>query len=296
MILYTEDGKQIPGDLISSAVLRSDSSPVPVTLEAVIRMDDDLKRKLVEDKTLSLPNGDVLRIVYVGATSNRMAQGNRNLGAQQVVALLDACRPMAYVRERAIIAENTTLFGLYRAAGCPLKAVEADFSVPRFVCPVGGVPTFHVARILQEEGGIVRWRNGRLQFMRIDDIFLQNPIASIPDLADEQCESGFMERHDVPWFYTLNAAGGAVFGNRSKARAVGFSPFKTPLQLRNMSSALVQRRVVKSGFSLSRLAGDLLNVAGVGNMAIVTAVNVWETGTDGSGTNQYSRFWLAEKG
>lgn len=296
MILYTDDGGQIQGDMIRSAVLRSDASPVPLTLEAEIRLDEDLKRKLVEGKTISTANGDALRIVLVGGVSNRMTQGAREMGVTLVTAISDACQPIAMVRERAIIAENATLFGLYRAAGCSLMAVDADFLVPRFVCPVGGVPTFHVARVLQEEGGIVRWRNGRLQFIRIADLFRQKPAETLADNAYEEVDSQFLERHDVPWFFSLNAAGGFVFGNRSKARAVGYSPFKTPLQLRNMSETLVRRRVIKTGLNLSRVAGDLISIRGAGDMAVVTAVHVFESGTDGSGSNQYSRLWLADKG
>jgi len=295
MILYTEDGRQIQGDMIRSAVIRSDASPVPVTLEAEIRFDEDLKRKIVEGKTISLANGDELSIVYVGNVSNRMAQGRREMGAQKVIALINSCKLMAYVRERALIAENATLFGLYRAAGCSLKAVESDFSVSRFVCPVGGVPSFHVARILQEEGGIVRWKNGRLQFRRIADLFRQEPAETLADNAYEEVESEFLERHELPWFFSLNAAGEFVFGDRTKARSVGYSPFKTPLQLRNMSSALVHRRVIKTGPTYSRSAGDMIRIVGYGDLAVVTAVHVFESGTDGSGSNQYSRLWLAEK-
>ena len=63
MILTFADGKQIRGDLIKSATLRSDLSPIPLTLEAEIRAGDDgLDKRLAEGQVLNV-GGDALRSV-----------------------------------------------------------------------------------------------------------------------------------------------------------------------------------------------------------------------------------------
>ena len=68
MILYLSNGEQIRGDLIRSAVMRSDMSPVPVTLEAEIRIDEDMAKRLAEGQIIGLggnnrESGDQLRII-----------------------------------------------------------------------------------------------------------------------------------------------------------------------------------------------------------------------------------------
>lgn len=294
MILTFPDGKQIRGDLIRSAVLRSDLSPVPLTLEAEIRAGDDGMDKLLsENQTITVQGSDAMRIVKSVRVAGRAAQGERNLEAYRITALLDACQSAAYARSRAIIKENATLSAIYRAAGATLKGIDADFPVPRFYCMVGDTPTFHIARALQEEGGAVRWKGGKLQFMRLADMFKQTPAVTLPDNADENVESGFLERHTVPSFFSLDAAAAPVMGNFDKARAVRFSPFKNAQRLRNMTRALIQRKVSRIGFSGQIAAGDLIAYAGGDKLAVITAAHVFESGSDSGGAqNAYTRLWV----
>lgn len=294
MILFFADGKQIRGDLIKSAVLRSDLAPIPMTLEADIRAgDDDMDKRLAEGQLLSIGSGDALRIVKSVRVAERAVQGTREMAAYRITALLDACQGAAYVRSRAIIKESAALSAIYRAAGATIKAVDADFPVPRFCCPVGETPTFHIARILQEEGGVVRWKSGKLQFVRLPDLFKQAPVLTLPDNASDDVASGFMERHGVPWFFSLDAAGAAVFGNRDKPRAARFSPFKDAQRLRNLTRCLVHRKTSRINFSGQIAAGDLIAFAGGAKLAVITAAHVFESGTDdGGASNTYTRLWL----
>jgi len=293
VILFLADGKQIRGDLIVSAVLRYDLAPIPVTLEAQIRVgEDDMERRLAEGQVITAGTGDAFRIVKSTLVAGRAVQGERQMAAIRITALLDACHTAAFVRGRAIIKEGATLAAIYRAAGATLKAVDADFPVPRFCCPVGQTPTFHIARVLQEEGGAVRWRGGRLQFVRLPDLFRQRPVLDLPDNGSDDVESGFLERHEVPWFFSLNDSGGAVFGNRDKPRSVAYAPFKDVQRLRNMTRCLVRRKVSAIALAGGVVAGDLVNFVGADPLCVITAAHVFETGTDGGGANQYSRLWL----
>lgn len=294
MILLLSDGNQIRGDLIKSATLRSDLAPIPVTLEAEIRAgDDSLEKLLKEGQTLSTGGGDVLRIVKSVRVGSRVAQGIREMAAFRIIALLDACQGAAYVRSRAILKESAALSAIYRAAGATIKAVDADFPVPRFYCPVGETPTFQIARILQEEGGVVRWRRGRLQFVRLPDLLKQTPVMTLPDLAADDIDSGFMERHEVPWFFSLDAAGVAIFGNRSKPRVVRFSPFKDVQRLRSMTRCLVHRKTPRIAYNGSIGAGDLVALASGAKLVVITAAHAFVSGTDdGGASDTYSRLWL----
>jgi len=297
VILYLSNGKQIRGDFIKSAVLRSDMSPVPVTLEAEIRIDDGIDKYLTEGQLLTVGGasaqyGDAMRIIKSTKVINRAVQGERKMAGVQVTAILDACHPVVFVRNKAIIKENDTLASIYRAAGATLKSIDADFPVPMFYCFVGDTPSFHIARALQEEGGVVRWKNGRLKFFRLPDLFRQKPIMNLPNNASDDVHSGFLERHEIPWFFSLNDSGGFVYGNQNKPRSVRFSPRKNEQHLRNMTRCLVQRKATKINFASQLAAGDLINFIDGEPLVIITAAHAFQSGTDGSGSNQYTRLWL----
>jgi len=294
VILFLENGQQIRGDLIKSAVLRSDLAPVPMTLEAEIRSGDGSIDKLLEEgRSLSTNSGDALHIVKSVRVAGRSVQGEREMAGFRVTALLGACMGAAYVRSRAIIKESAALSIIYLAAGATIKAVDADFPVPRFYCHVGETPSFHIARVLQEEGGVVRWKSGRLQFVRLPDLFKQKPAMTLPDNASDNVDGGFLERHEVPWFFSLDAAGAAVFGNREKPRAARYSPFKDVQRLRNMTRCLVHRKTMRIGYDGRVGAGDLIAFAGGEKLAVITAAHVFASGTDdGGASDTYTRLWL----
>ena len=116
MILFLADGKQIRGDLIKSAALRYDLAPIPVTLEAEIRAgDDDMEKRLAEGQLVSVGTGDSLRIVKSVRAVGRAAQGEREMTAIRITAMLDSCHSAAFVRSLAIIKESAALSAIYRA-------------------------------------------------------------------------------------------------------------------------------------------------------------------------------------
>jgi len=295
MIIHLNNGNQIRGDLLRSAVLRSDLSPVPVTLEAEIRIDEDLEERLSEGEIVTIgSSGDALRIIKSVKVLNRMAQGKREMDAVRITALLDNCHSIAFVRSRAIIKERNSLSSIYRAAGASIKAVDGDFTVPRFYCFAGDTPSFHIARLLQEEGGVVRWRSGRLEFFRLKDIFTQKPVMDLPENASDEFDSGFIERHEIPWFFSTNEDGSIVSGNKKNPRSARYVPFKDAGQLMNMTRCLVQRKSSKINLSPKIVAGDVIKSVSENEelFCVITVAHVFESGTDGSGNNQYTKLWL----
>jgi hypothetical protein len=295
VILFFADGTQIRGDMIVCATLRSDLAPIPMTLELDIRAgEDSVERQLAQDQLLTTAAGDKYRIVKSGRVQSKDVQGDYLMTVMRVTALLDACHSIAFVRSRAIVKERASLSTIYRAGGASVKTIDADFPVPRFCCPVGDTPTFHIARVLQEEGGVVRWKGGQLGFARLPDLFKQEPIATVPHNAAEDVESGFLERHEVPWFYSLDAAAGFVYGNRDKPRAVLFAPFKDEQRLRNMTRCLIRRKVAKVPLDMTIGAGELIEFADGARMVVMTAAHVWDTPGDGGAGETYTRMWLGE--
>lgn len=292
MILTPSNDKPLRGDIIKQAVLRYDMAPVPATLEAEIRVDDELRKLLGEGKTINC-NGDDFCIIKPVGGSGREAQGQHSSDVLHITALLDACHAVTFVRQRAIIKENVVLSEIYRAAGATLKAVAGDFKVGRFNCMNGGTPSFKIAKTLQEEGGIVCWKNGKLKFVRLPDLFKQKTVMSLPDNTSENVVSGFLERHEIPSFYSISLTGEVVHGNRDKARTSRYVPHKNEQQLINMSRCLVQRKISKLAYNDGLYAGDLIEFIGASPLVIVTAAHVFQSGTDGSGSNQYTKLWLS---
>lgn len=268
---------------------------MPVTVEAEFRTDDSLKKYLAEGAELEV-NGDKFRIVKSVKTAGRDPQGNRDTSTVSIIGLLSACHPVAFVRDRPIIKENSTLAEIYRATGATIKSIDADFSVPRFNCMIGQVPSFAIAKVLQEDGGVVRWKAGKLKFFRLSDLFRQTPAMTIADNADENVQSEFINRHEIPRFYSTDETGAIVQGNRSKARTARYQPFANELRLHNMTRCLVRRKVAKVAFSNRLAAGDLVSLAGSNKtLAIVTAAHVFLGGSDGGNAQQYSRLWLYDQ-
>lgn len=293
MILTTSNGKSLRGDIIKQAVLRYDMSPVPGTLEAEIRVDDELRKLLADGKTINC-NGNDFHIVKPAGPKGRELQGRHSSDILHITALLDACHAVTFVRQRAIIKENVVLSEIYRAAGATLKAVDGDFKVGRFNCMVGGTPSFKISQLLQEEGGIVCWKGGKLKFVRLPDLFKQKPVMSLPDNASENVVSGFLERHEIPSFHSISPTGEIIHGNQDKARSSRFVPHKNQMQLINMSRCLVQRKIIpRLAYNDELHAGELIEFIGAKPLTIVTAAHVFQGGIDGSGSTQYSKLWLS---
>ncbi len=248
MDIQLANGDLIRGDAIVSAVLRTDLVPVPVTLECTVRYSKDMEAQLKEGAIVKAGFGmPELRIIWSSPDRGSLGkeQGGKPLGSISFVALLDACADIAFRRAKAIIKENASLGAIYRACGARVS-IESDFSVDRFTCFAGGVPSYHIAVALQEAAGALVWMHEarKLKFMRMPDLFEGAPVVTIAGDDTEQIKSGFLERHEVPWFYSTEKDGAVVHGNRQKTRASAYTPLKSTVTLNNMTRALVHSRTM----------------------------------------------------
>jgi hypothetical protein len=287
MLLYTADTKQIRGDYIKMAVLRSDAVPIPASLEATIRVDETNIKQLKVGKTI-IANSDIYQIIHAEEKPDYRQQGSKPLTEVYLIAILDSVTSVSFVSAKAIIKKDAHLGQIYRACGARISSITGDFEVPRFTVLAGNVPTFQIAQIMQENSGILRYKNKKLQWFRVNDLFTQKPIMQIPDNASEDIKSGFLERNEIPTFYSVDEAGAIAIGNVNKTRSMMYTPNKNAQEINNMTRVLVRRKVSVLPYNLSLCAGDLLEVAARGNMAIVTAAHYF------SASRRYTRVWLAE--
>lgn len=287
MIISTESGVQIRGDLIEQATLRNGLYPIPVTLEAIITADDSLSAQLKQGKTLQIGSGDKLRIIHVKNQQANSAQGVRQQSAISLVAVLDAVHPMAFARGQATMFEKSTLASIYRAVGCKLAQVDGDIPAAKFYVPVGKVATQAVAEVLQEECACVGWRAGKLFFKRLHDLYKSKPVLSLAPSSSDMEQNGFLQRHEIPSFYSISPDGSIVYGDRAKARNSQFVPGKTETQLRNMSRCLIRRREQQVYYQQQICGGDLVEYVGEKKpLVVLTAAHVIQQGST------YTQLWL----
>ena len=290
MILFWENGTQIPSDLVVSYCLRSDLAPVPLALELDIRVFSEIESLTRQGRAITLMSGEEMQIVKREKISLGTVRNDRMEQGVRLTALLKACLPIAFTRRQAIIKEDATLAGIYRAAGASVRAVAADFPVPRFTCLAGETPSYQIRQVLQEEAGVVRWKNGKLEFFRYRDLFRQTPKSFISLTGSFDTQSGLLERHTIPAHFSIRDDGLVVFGNRDKDRSVAFSPVKTIQTLNNMGESLINRAPVTVGFDIRLAAGDLFSTSMGEPMVAITVVHTYNA-TEGQ-QSETSRLFL----
>ncbi|HWX01560.1 hypothetical protein [Collimonas sp.] len=292
MQIILSSGVALHGDLLLSACLHSDLAPVPMTLEAIVRASDETIAALKQGEKISLASeGYEFRIVQVKRNkASPNVQGDDMVAVLHIVALFEPCHQIAFRRKTAVIKEGATLGSIYGACGARVK-INADYSIARFACLAGGVPSYEIAKVLQEEGGAIYTDGREVTFTRLQDIFKQEPILSLEYDTTENIESGFMERHEVPSFFSIDAAGAFVYGNSSKVRVIGYQPRTDVRVLWNMTRTLVQKKIMTTDYLPAANAGRAIEIERV-KYAIITAAHAFEGGSDGGDSRMYTKFWL----
>lgn len=297
MQVFYEDGGDkllVDGEYIKKAVIRSDLVPIPVTLELDIRVEEDSKIFFEQGKKLYTGNGDEFTILKSEVVSSGKIQGGNMAQFVSIIAVLSALIDACYVKDRSIRKVKTNLSDVYRSIGCKLQGIDGDFSVSEFNCLAGEPPSFQISVILQESGGVITWLDGRLGFKTYNDLFSQEPLTDIPIYSAESVSSGFIERHEIPTFYSVNDQGDFIYGNQNKSRTLRFVPNKDEITLRNMSTCLVLKQVSRIGYNDNIRAGDLIQVNEKDSLVVITAAHVFSVGIDGDPARQYTKLWLGE--
>ncbi len=294
MNIVLQNGDLLSGDMLISAVLRTDLTPIPASLELTVRGSSVVESQVVEGHTItSSISSLVFRIIKVEkSTRFAGAQGGDVYPPITVTALYDPCHKIAFRRKTAVVKENVSLGAIYSACGASAR-IGSDFPIKRFTCLVGSVPSFYIASALQEEGGVLVLDAGKLKFVRLHDLFKSATSIVLQEDIAEEISSGFLERNEVPSFYSLDAQGRFVFGNRSKERVVKYQPRSDVRVLTNMTRALIKKRIARIDYAPQINAGNIIQVGDVKFVA-VTAAHCYASGTDGDGIDSYSKFWLAE--
>lgn len=294
MLIHPKGGVALRGDLVRRVVLRSDLTPIPVTVEIEVRVAAESIRALQQDAVIEVGAQRIpLRIIMTEQVQGGGAiQGDREVSYIRATGLLDSCAPVAQRLQRAIVREGASLGELYRACGAQVS-IDSDFTVPVWACFAGMTPSFEIAKALQEESGALLYAGGRVQFRRLRELVAQKPQQFLDDNQTSVVESNFLERHAVPYAFSTNPAGGFVLGRREAARGVLYRPRADERIVRGLATALVARRTYRNALSIDIGAGARFDVDGR-PMVVITAAHVFEGQGSEEPSAQYSKYWLGE--
>jgi hypothetical protein len=274
MLIQLENGNFVRGDLVHQLIVRSDCTPVPMHVEAVIRVDSSIDKDLTEGNTFLIGNNK-FRIIKREIQQQRLSVANHGMDFISIIAVIDCCAELIFVKKNAVIRYNATMTDVYRACGAKINNTTNDLTIDKFVCLAGNAPTYAIARSLQNQSAIVRYKNGSLDFFRINGLFKQNPITTLPVQGRYVIDSEFMLRHLVPTFVSSDADGNEVTGNTDKVRAIRYEPFKNEMQLRNLSKCLILDSKVRMFLANKISGGDLVALQdSKQKLVVVTAAHV----------------------
>lgn len=294
MLIYPEGATSaLRSDLVVRAIIRSDLTPVPQTIELEVR-------EAVDTQALRLGSTmragrDAAEFIVVKNSPGGLAaytQGDRPVATRKLVGLLASCAPIAQRTQRSIVRYGASLGEIYRACGAQVR-IEQDFSVQVFACYKGMTPSFEIAKALQEEAGALVFAGGRVAFRRLDELLASEPVVTLREDSLEGVESDFLERHLVPFAFTTDANGATVSTRGELGRGVMYRPRADVKTLNNLSTALVTRRKGSSTYAPHIQAGMRINV-GSTPYVVITAAHVEDGGADGGAGEQYTQLWMGE--
>lgn len=289
MNLYTNNNAPI-GNRLVSAILRYDLVPVPVSLEAVIYADDELIPKLTIGKRLRLENGITLSIVASRQEINPVIKDGKLISSVFVIAVFAPTAPLLDNTKRATALTGTSIGQIYKALGAT-AVFGSDIGVKDFVCLAGQLPTQSIALALQKEAGVVRYKDGKLHAVSLDNLFKQPPH-TLTDTA-VQWLANTQNTAQTPNYYSVDKDGYEVLG-QSKGGQVGYLPNCDERQLNNLKKVLVCRGVMSRAM-LDIPAGDVVAVGGKSYVVLTHAIRV-DTASVGGVPAMLSKLWIADLG
>ena len=289
MLVYPQGSDApIQGGLLVRLVFRTDLTPIPATVEFEVRKTTETVKSIVEGSIIRLgAEMTEFLLIKVVQRETDLAQGTLN-----AVGILAACAPIAQRMQRAVVREFSSLGEIYRSCGATLR-IDSDFTVPLFACYVGMVPSFEIAKVLQEEAGVLVYEAGKIKFRRLAELRDAKAQQTIAPDQVQTTQSGFLERHVVPFAFTTSPGNAIVTGRRESARGAVYRPRGDQRIVNNLSVALVQRAKARNGLVPGFNAGMRVDV-GAAPLIAITAAHVYESGADGGAGDQYSQFWLGE--
>lgn len=294
MRIVLANSKTIGFDQLVTAILRTDCTPVPITLEFQVRMDDELLEQLKEKSIIHVTNDDIpLKIIYAIVDDTAIIKDDKQVKVGSFIAILDGCENIIKPSSKAIYLQNTSIGAVLKACGVRTPISE-DVPLLKFFVPLGETPTFMIARALIEEAAVMFIdENGKIAIRRLSSIMQGNPKLKINASSIKWISSEARVRAEVPTYLTVNKDGSTVEGEIKPGTTAKYIPLLDQRRLKNISTALVTKGITQRAFSPDIASGDIFEADG-SNYVVLTGAHRFDTGGTGKQSASASKFWLAQ--
>ena len=138
-MITIENGRTLQNTVVVSLVIRSDSSPIPITMEADIRALDGVEKWMEEGRTVSVGKYE-FEIVKSRLASGLVQQGDKDTGGYSITCLMKGTKSIALPMGRNVFKEKPTIQDCYRLSGAQAN-VFGSVMGQRFALLRGDLPT-----------------------------------------------------------------------------------------------------------------------------------------------------------
>ncbi|MDO5769023.1 MAG: hypothetical protein Q4P13_05920 [Psychrobacter sp.] len=291
MKLYLEDGEAIGGSNLISAYYRTDLVPVPVSLEVMVKADDQLLKKLAVGKTIVTNQDVTLEIVLSQVINTQGIKDGKRVAGIFVIAVLAGCAPLLGVASKATSLTDTSFNEVYRSLGAKVR-LKDDIKLNRFVCLKGHLPTERIAAALQKEAAVMMFADNQLSVMRLNELFVGDAIQYDRSALQHVSHPNAVSHTNVNYL-SIDDDGTQIIGNVASDRAINYYPRVDARELQNLRRILITKATITRQYDENLNAGKLISVDDQKYVSL-TGVHRYDSGALGGPSVTATRAWLAQ--
>lgn len=291
MNVQLEDGSQIGGGNLVSAIYRTDMVPVPVSLELVVKVDDRLRYLLTIGSKMTTPKGVGLVIVKSQVINEQSIKAGRRIAAIHIIAVLAGCEALLGVTNKAVSLKNTSFNEVYRALGAKIR-IKRDIKLASFICLKGQLPTTPIALALQKEAAVIRFDDDGVSVVRLNELMIGESIL-FDKSAVQWIESPNAIKHGNTNYLSIDDNGSDILGTANAERSIKYYPRADTRELQNLRRILITKAQITRQLDDRLAAGKLITVDDQ-RLVVLTGANNYESGALGGRSVMATKAWLAQ--
>lgn len=291
MNIYLENGEQIGGSNLVTAIYRTDLVPIPITLELVVKSDDKIAEFFTTGRKLVTPRDVELVIVRSDIISEQSIKMGKRVKAIHTISILAGCEPLIYATKKAISLTDTSLNEVYRAFGAKVR-FKRDIKLASFVCLKGVLPTTAIAKALQKESAVICHDGNGLSVIGLNELMSRKEPTLLDPSAVQWVNSPSTTKHENTNYLSIDANGTDIIGTTKDGRSVGYYPRADARQLQNLKRVLVTKARVTRQLDENLDAGNLVTVNDQ-RLVILTGAHRYDSGALGGNAITATKAWLA---
>lgn len=295
MHIVLKDGVVLPFNVLVSAVLRSDSVPIPLSLEFQVLLNTEIEPQLAEGEIVSIGENYIeMKIIKANIQRTGIVRDGKRVVIGAFIAILNGCEQLIKPLAKAIAIENTSIGTALKASGTKL-AIAEDVPLMRYFCPFGQTPTYEIARKCAEEAAVINSdNNGKIVVRRLSTLMQSaEPKLKLDATSVSWKNNSTGLLHELPSYITINKDGKTVEGEIEAGKVASYYPNLDGRRLKNLSTALVCKGTIQRALSTEIMAGDLIEVDST-RYYVLTAAHRVDTGALGGAKVTATKLWIAQ--